>query len=89
MRIIFRWILLIAVMDSGLLSGCATHHSAAVVAQPVTCAVHYRDLTRKWIATEYQCAESNLPFAAPRIRNLTDSSVDTQTNLAGEHHGAH
>lgn len=77
-----------ALMGSVLLGGCATPHRAAVMAQPVTCAVHYRDLTQRWVAADYRCAEPTQALAPPRVRTLQATVVDPQRLQAGGWHGA-
>lgn len=86
MRLAFHWSSITVLVGCILLAGCATPRSPAVTVQPVVCAVHYRDLTQRWVAADYRCAETSLPLPLPRIRTLADRHADTQGPIVGAQH---
>ena len=86
MRLAFHWSSITVLVGCILLAGCATPRSPAVTVQPVVCAVHHRDLTQRWVAADYRCAETSLPLPLPRIRTLVDRHASAQGPIAGGIH---
>lgn len=86
MRYIFPRASITVLVGAAFLGGCATPPIPAVAVQPVACAAHYRDLTQRWDAAEYRCAETGHPLPPPRIRTLVDRPAVAQERLArGQH----
>lgn len=78
-----RWIWILVLACVAMLAGCATPLHSTVHELSAECGFRYRNLTQRWQAAGFLCAEAVLPLAQPRIRLLVGGTSLPQDRVAG------
>lgn len=66
-----------------LSAGCVSPLSKPVTREPVSCDIHYRNLSVQWVAGQFSCAGQASAPLSPRVRNL---AAAPETGATGATH---